>query len=98
MYCRLYMLGKCLWKEAIKLLFSLTAAMRNLPMTNEIHRSQGDRKEPVLKPINEMVATYLEEDRQTDSHKATFALLISDQMEAPPEKIVQVYRKRIEWQ
>ncbi|AIQ14158.1 hypothetical protein PDUR_21245 [Paenibacillus durus] len=61
---------------------------------DEIHKGKGYRKEPVLKAVNAVVTAYLEEDQETGSVKETFALLISDQIEAPPEKIVQVYRKR----
>jgi len=61
---------------------------------DEIHRGQGYLKEPALKPLNAVVTAYLEEDQESGASKETFALLLSDQMDAPPEKIVQVYKNR----
>ena len=61
---------------------------------DEIHHGEGKRKEPVLKPINAVVAAYIEEDPETAESKETFVLLVSNRMDATAQKIVQVYKKR----
>lgn len=61
---------------------------------DEIHNGQGKLNEPVLKPINAVVTTYLEEDEVTGKTKQTIALLLSNELSAKPETIVQVYKKR----
>lgn len=61
---------------------------------DEIRPGQGRKKEPVLKPINAVVTAYLEEDQEAGETKEMFSLLISNRVDATPEKIVQVYKKR----
>lgn len=63
-------------------------------VTEEIHNGQGRLKDRILKPVNAVVTTYLEEDKETGEQKQTIALLLSNQVEAKPETIVQVYKDR----
>jgi len=60
----------------------------------EIHHGRGKLKERKLKPINAVVTAYHEEDKQTGKSKQTFALLLSNEVEAKPETIVGVYKER----
>jgi hypothetical protein len=61
---------------------------------DEIHHGQGKLKEPLLKPVNAVVTAYQEDDKKTGKSKQIIALLLSNEVEAKPETIVQVYKKR----
>lgn len=45
-------------------------------VTEEIHNGRGHLKERILKPVNAVVTTYMEEDKETGEQKQTIALLL----------------------
>lgn len=90
-----------LYKEA-KPIFAFWRKKGNLCMAfnnifiviDEIHRGQGYRIEKIYKPINVVVSSYQEEDAKTGVMKQTMALFHSNQLDAKPEKIMEVYKDR----
>lgn len=63
-------------------------------VTEEIHNGSGYLKDHILKPVNAVVTTYLVENKETGESKRTIALLLSNEVDAKPETIVQVYKNR----
>lgn len=61
---------------------------------DEIHNGQGYLNEKVLKPINAVVSLYQKEDPKTGETKQILALFHSNQLDASPEKIMEVYLQR----
>lgn len=63
-------------------------------VTEEIHNGSGYLKDRIFKPVNAVVTTYQEEDEETGKTKQIIALLLSNEVEAKPETIVQAYKDR----